>query len=177
MAEGIVICGANGSGKTTLAAALAQALGYKHMDIEDYYFIESEIPYTKQRTREEVQQLLLKDMQTYKRFVFSAVNGDMGEEIGAMYRCAILLSAPLALRLARIRQRSYDTFGKRAEPGGDMYEQEQRFFDFVATRSMEKTEQWLGSLSCPVIEMDGTKEISENVKWLLSNGLPLSEHK
>ena len=123
-----------------------------------------------------MQQLLLKDMQTYNRFVFSAVNGDMGEEINAMYRCAIYLSAPLALRLERIGQRSYDKFGKRVQPSGDMYEQEQQFFDFAATRSMEKTERWLRMLSCPVIKADGTKEISENVKWILSNGLPLPKH-
>lgn len=36
--HGIIIFGANGSGKTTLGRELAGLLGFRHMDIEDYYF-------------------------------------------------------------------------------------------------------------------------------------------
>ena len=38
MKNGILICGYNGCGKTTLGKELAKTLGYKFMDIEDYYF-------------------------------------------------------------------------------------------------------------------------------------------
>lgn len=78
---GIIICGANGSGKTTIGRELANALNYKHMDIEDYYFIESKIPYSKSRTRDEVQRLILKDIEKHNHFIITAVNGDMGQEI------------------------------------------------------------------------------------------------
>lgn len=169
MASGIVICGANGSGKTTLGRELAKSLCYKHMDIEDYCFIESEIPYTKQRTRDEVQQLILNDIKKYDRFVLSAVNGDMGEEINSMYCCAVYISAPLEIRIDRIKRRSYERFGERVCLGGDMYEQEQKFFDFAVSRSMEETEKWLKTLSCPVIYLDGTKSVSDNAEWLISN--------
>lgn len=171
MKNGIIICGANGSGKTTLGKALSQALNYKHMDIEDYYFIESPIPYSNPRTRHEVQNLILRDIEKYDNFIISAVNGDLGKEINRLYRCAIYLSAPLELRLNRAKQRAYDKFGNRILVGGDMYEQEQGFFDYVANRSTEKAEkvkEWLKTLSCPVIYADGTKAISDNVNWLLS---------
>jgi len=42
----IIIFGANGSGKTTLGRELACILNFKHIDIEDYCFEESEIQYT-----------------------------------------------------------------------------------------------------------------------------------
>lgn len=80
----------------------------------------------------------------------------------------LYLSAPSEIRLERVKQRSYDKFGEGILPGSDMYEKEQRFFDFVVSRSMEKTEQWLKTLSCPVICADGTKAITDNVKWLTS---------
>ncbi len=169
MANGILICGANGSGKSTLGKELAAALHYKHIDIEDYYFIRSDIPYSKSRTRKEVCNLILKDIEKYHNFVLSAVNGDMGEEINSTYKLAVYLSAPLVLRLERVKQRSYERFGNRVLAGGDMYEQEQKFFDYVATHSTEKAEKakvWLSTLSCPVIEADGTKDIDGNVKWL-----------
>ena len=52
---GICVCGLNGSGKTTLAGALAKELNFKHMDIEQYYFISTDNPYSSSRTREEVE--------------------------------------------------------------------------------------------------------------------------
>ncbi|MCH5188213.1 MAG: AAA family ATPase [Oscillospiraceae bacterium] len=163
MPEGIIICGGNGSGKTTLGRELAAAIGYKHMDIEDYYFMEADIPYSRPRTRDEVIQLMLKDTEKYGHFIISAVNGDMGKEINSMYCCAVYLSAPKELRLERVKRRAIDKFGDRVLPGGDMYEQEQLFFKIVLSHTTEQTKQWLKMLSCPVIYADGTREISENV--------------
>ena len=54
MKYGICVCRLNGCGKTTLARALAEALKFRHMDAEDYYFRESANPYSNARTQEEV---------------------------------------------------------------------------------------------------------------------------
>lgn len=161
MPKGIAICGANGSGKTTLGRELAKILGFWHVDAEDYSFMESEIPFANARTQEEVRRLILGDIRKYGDFVFTAVNGDMGEEINAMYRCVVYLFAPREVRLARVKRRSFERFGERVLAGGDMYEREQGFFDFVASRSMDKVEGWLGTVKCPVIEADGRADVGE----------------
>ena len=170
MPHGICVCGLNGSGKTTLAAALAQKLHYKHMDIEGYYFPPSDQPYATSRTREEVERLLTEDIRQHPRFVFSAVNGSMTEEINDQYRAVIYLEVPLDIRMKRIRQRAVEKFGSRVLVGGDMYEQEEKFFAFAEKRTPEKIEQWLQTVSCPVIRLDGTKPISDNIgiitEWL-----------
>lgn len=62
MPRGIIIFGANGSGKSTLGRELARALNCKYMDIEDYHFIQSEIPYTVERSREDCLNLILSDI-------------------------------------------------------------------------------------------------------------------
>ena len=51
MPRGIIVCGANGSGKSTFGRELARALRYRYMDIEDYYFKESAVPYSEPRRR------------------------------------------------------------------------------------------------------------------------------
>ena len=58
---GICVCGLNGSGKTTLAGALAKELNFKHMDIEQYYFISTRLDGTKpiQESVELIKSLLL----------------------------------------------------------------------------------------------------------------------
>ncbi len=167
MSCGILICGANGSGKTTLGKALAATLGFKHMDIEDYYFFDSDVPYSRPRPRDEMLALMLDDIEKYGRFVLTAVSGDFGDEIISLYKMAVYLSAPLELRMERIKKRSFEKFAVRMLKGGDMFEQENNFFEFAAARSMEKTEKWLETLRCPVIYADGTKDIADNVKAIV----------
>ncbi|MDR7855204.1 shikimate kinase [Tissierella sp.] len=48
--HGIIVFGANGSGKSTLGRELANLLNFKYMDIEDYHFYKSKIPYTLERS-------------------------------------------------------------------------------------------------------------------------------
>lgn len=167
MQYGICVCGLNGSGKTTLGAALAEKLGYKHMDVEDYYFTRADNPYASARTRDEVEVLLLEDIKQNQCFVFSAVNGNMNEEINSYYDLVVYLEVPLELRMKRIRQRAFDKFGDRVLPGGDMHEQEENFFAFAEKRSPEKIEEWLQTLTCRVVKLDGSKPIEDNIKVLI----------
>ena len=167
MPRGIIVFGANGSGKSTLGRELARVLNFKYLDIEDYHFIKSEIPYTVERTREDCLHLMLCDIEKHGSFVISAVIGDFGKEISSMYDFAVFISAPLEIRIERIKQRTYEQHGERIREGGDMYEQHLKFVDFVASRSLSRIEQWAKTLMCPVIYIDGTKSISENTKMVV----------
>jgi len=51
--------------------------------------------------------------------------------------------------------------------GGDLYEQEEQFFRTVEARRDSFTEDWLKSVECPVIRVDGTKTIEENVEYII----------
>lgn len=169
MARGIIIFGANGSGKTTLGRELAHVLNYIHIDVEDYYFEESEIPYSKSRTKDEVIQLILADIEKYGSFVFSGVTGDYGKEIVNMYELAVFLTAPIEIRMERIEQRSEEKYGERVLLGGDMYEQEQRFAQFVKNRNLSAIDDWAKTLTCPIINIDGTKTIPESIQFILEH--------
>ena len=166
---GICVCGLNGSGKTTLAKLLSQKTNFCHFDTEDYYFGKTnDIPYAVSRTREQVEAMLADDIQKHPQFIFSVVNGDFGEAITSAYGLVIYLSVPLDERMRRIKQRAIDKFGRRVLEGGDMYEQEQKFFDFCAERSDEKIIKWLDSLSCPVMQLDGTRPTEANIDLILN---------
>jgi len=164
--HGIVVFGANGSGKTTLGHELARILGYKHIDIEDYAFEESEIPYSKPRTHYEYTSLMLADIKNHRSFVISTVTGDLGDIIPQYYQLAVHLSAPHELRMERIKQRSYARYGERVCEGGDMYISENEFLDYVASRSLTKIERWSETLTCPIISIDGTIDWKINAAWL-----------
>jgi len=166
MSKGIIVFGLNGSGKSTLGKVLADALDYKHMDIEDYYFIESDIPYTLERTRDEYLSLMLEDIKEHKNFVLSAVKGSFGEEISSLYRLAVFIEVPYEIRIDRVQQRAIDKFGDRVKKGGDMYESEKKFLEFVKTRTHTSVEKWSETLKCNIIHVDGTKKIIDNVELI-----------
>ena len=154
--HGIIVFGANGSGKTTFARELTRILNFTHMDIEPYAFRESELPYTDQRSHEECIALMLADIKKHRSFVISAVTGDFGDTIPLFYELAVLISTPIDTRIKRIEQRAYERYAERVREGGDMYEQNLKFIDFVASRSLARIEQWAQTLTCPVIRIDGT---------------------
>lgn len=156
--HGIIVFGANGSGKTTLGRELACILNYKHMDIEDYHFEKSEIPYTVERSREDCLNLMLDDIKKNRSFVITAVTGDFGDTIPMWYELGVFIIAPLELRLKRVEKREYERHGERIRKGGDMYEQHLKFVDFVASRSLSRIEKWGEMLACPVIHIDGTED-------------------
>lgn len=169
MGTGIIICGLNGAGKSTIGKALAKELDYYFIDSEDLYFPKTDpnYLYASPRTQEEVEQLLLSEIKTHKDFVFASVKGDYGRAVYPFFRYAVLIYVPREIRLHRVRNRSFQKFGKRMLPGGDLYEQEEKFFDFIKSKSENTVEEWARSLNCPIIRADGTKPVEENVKYII----------
>lgn len=169
MGTGIAICGLNGAGKSTLGRALATALGFHFIDIEDLYFPRTDPHYTyaSPRTRDEVQKLLLHEMNAHESFVLASVTGDYGEAFHSSFQYAVLVSVPKEIRLRRVKDRSFQKFGDRMLPGGDLYEREEKFFDLVKSRTENMVEDWVQTLDCPIIRIDGTKPVEENTKLII----------
>jgi thymidylate kinase len=110
---------------------------------------------------------MLADIEKYDSFVFSAVTGDYGDKISSMYQLGVFLSVPIDIRLERVERRSLEQYGKRVLLDGDMYEQERRFLEFVKTRNLSIIDEWSKTLACPILHLDGTKKISENIQLII----------
>ena len=166
---GIIICGLNGTGKSTLGKALAEKMHFHFIDIENLYFPKTDpnYIYASPRTRKEVKKLLSDEMKTNKNFILASVKGDYGEDIYSLIQYAILLDVPKNIRLQRVKKRSFQKFGNRMLSGGDLYEQEENFFHFVESRDENTVEEWVKSLKCPVIRIDGTQPIDENTELII----------
>ena len=169
MGIGIQICGLNGCGKSTLGRALAARMGFHFIDNEDLYFTRTNIdePYSNPKSREDVERLLVEEVRKHGNFVFSAVKGDYGKEIIPMYDYVVMVEVPREIRLQRVRNRSFQKFGNRIQNGGDLFEQEESFFRMVESRGDDFVENWLQTLKCPVIRVDGTISIEENIELIL----------
>ena len=161
----ILICGLNGSGKSTIGKELSNILKYEYRDAEDYYFDKNN-DYSTPRSKDEVCQLLYNDMMNYHNFIFSSVKGNYGSNVESLFTCAIYIHVDKETRMKRIRKRSYLQFGDRMLEGGDLFEKEENFFNFVSNRDDDEVINWLNSLNIPIIQIDGTLPINQITKEL-----------
>ena len=172
MQKRIIVCGLNGAGKSTFGKALAKKLGVAFFDIEDFYFPDRREgdPYAASLPREEVAARLLAALKNHAAFVLASVTADYGEEAEACLDRAVFLHVPDGVRMGRVRDRSYAKFGERMLPGGDLYEQEERFFTMAESRTEERITSWLARTALPVVHLDGTAPVEENLRRFRSRG-------
>lgn len=165
---GILVCGLNGVGKSTLGMALSERLGFHFIDNEDLYFPKTDARYiyASPRTRKEAEKRLLSELEAHKDFVFASVKGDW-EPALPFFRYAVLVEVPREVRLERVRTRSLRKFGERALPGGDLYEKEASFFEFVSSRPEDAVAEWADVLRCPLLRVDGERPVEENVERIV----------
>lgn len=187
MIRGIAIFGLNGSGKSTLSHALAKRIDYFEMDVEDYYFPEQkesrrwalendtviatkhlgELPFSKPRNKSEVQAAILEDIKAHPEFIMSGVTMNWNDEIMSQIDIAFWVQTPVEERVKRIQAREEKRFGARVLAGGDMYEQQVEFRKVVKNRDAKAVEECAERFLCPVIVLDGTLPVEENLEKVM----------
>ena len=169
MGSVILVCGLNGAGKSTMAKALAERLNLRFVDIEDIYFScqdNPDYPYEKSRPYEEVVSIITSIVNNENDIVLASVTGKFGDEFVSQLKCAICIEVPREIRLKRVHDRSYLRFGEKSCNGGDYYEQIKSFHDFCASRDESLVNDWLSTICCPIVRVDGTLPISDNVNLI-----------
>ena len=163
----IIICGLNGCGKTTLGKKLAQRINYLHKDIEDYYFNDNlDYKYAKPCSRDDVSRELEKDFYNYENIIFTSCKGDYGD-LSNWYDLAIFIRLDSKTRLKRVKERSYKQFGDRVFENGDLYEKEMKFWNMIYNKDESVITDWFETLQCQKLEIDGNKNIEENIAIIL----------
>ena len=153
-----------------VASIQAARMQVYFIDNEDLFFPKTDpnYIYASPRTREEAEKMLFHAIKVHENFVFAAVKGDYGEAIYPFFQYAVLIDTPKDIRVQRVKKRSFQKFGKRMLPGGDLHEQEEKFFEFVTSRPESTVEEWIQLLSCPILRIDGTKPVEENVDFIIN---------
>ena len=170
MGNVILVCGLNGAGKSTLAKALAERINHRFIDIEDIYFSRQDnpdYPYEKSRPYGEVVSLLTDIVNDENDFVLASVTGSLGDEFISHLKCIISIEVPKEIRLKRVYDRSYMLFGEKSSEGGDFCEQIKSFHNFCASRDETLVNDWLSTICCPIVRVDGTLPICDNVNLLI----------
>jgi adenylate kinase family enzyme len=174
MSKGILIFGCAGVGKTTLGRELARMLQFHSIDLDEIYWRwDTEIPYTIFRSEEEIVNDLTSEIARNPNFVMSGMMGSFRGPFLPLFDLAVLLSVPYEIRMERLRARELARFGDRVLVGGDMYESSNQFLEMVKGDtddppgvSVKRVEQRAAEVTCPVLRVDGTKDIIETAVWI-----------
>ena len=146
-------------------------MGFAFLDIDEFIWRkDTPKPFSVMYSREERIAQLQQAVSQAGRFVMAGSMDSFHQHFDPYFRLAVYLTAPAALRVERVHQREAAQFGARVLPGGDLYEEHQRFLEGVAGyergmggTTLERQRQWLQSLTCKVIYLDGTAPIESNV--------------
>jgi adenylate kinase family enzyme len=171
------ILGAPGSGVTTLGRALAQTLGIPHFDTDDYHwFTDDALPYRRRRNPDHRRQLMVKDLDAHEAWVLSGTLCGWGDVFIPRFDAVVYCWLPAETRLMRIQQRELARYGvERLAPGGDLHTVFEKFCTWAAAydedsgniRSRARELEWLGNLSCPVLQIEEELPLEELIKRAL----------
>ena len=172
--SGIMIIGPSGCGKTTLGKRVAKMLGYPYFDVDEYIWrFDTPELYTVMYSREEKISRLKEAIARYDHFVMAGSMSSFHEEFDPCFALMVWLYADPEVRISRVRERSIRRFGERVMEGGDMYESNLRFlesnrrYESDGSPNLKEQREWMNSLSCIKIELDGVDSIEKNASLIV----------
>ena len=163
----IHILGAPGSGVTTFGRELALQLDARHFDTDDYHWFTSDPePYRRRRNPDHRRQLLTADLDAAPQWVLSGSLCGWGDIYTPRFDMIIFCTAPVEVRLERIRLREISRYGaERLSPGGDLYGVFTKFLQWAA-----EYDEPSGRLRTFEAEMDWVKNVCTAPVWMNDHG-------
>ncbi len=159
------ITGASGSGTTTLARTDASAWSAPHAEVDDYFWLPTDPPYTHKRPEADRVALMQQVFLPRECWVLSGSLVGWGDEVIAGCDAVVFVTLDPAERLRRLEAR--EQVRRDGQPRDeDAWE---AFMAWAAGyddptfdgRSRVMHEQWLASLTCPVLRLDSNRPVDE----------------
>ncbi|SFI73195.1 adenylate kinase [Albimonas pacifica] len=157
------LAGASCSGVTTLGGLLAARLGVPQIDVDDWYWLPTDPPYTAKRPPEERVALIRERQAAQPGWVLTGSFVGWGDALIADVDLIVFLRTPTPVRLRRLDRREAARHGARILPGGDMHAAHLAFRDWASRyddpafsgRSLAGHERWLAAQTAPVLRLEG----------------------
>jgi adenylate kinase family enzyme len=174
----IYITGASCAGVTTLGQNLALLLDLQHVDVDDYYWLPTNPPFTTKRLPDERVSLMQRELGD-DDWVLTGSCINWGDALITHADLIVFVVTPTPVRLERLAVRERRRFGDRIAPGGDMHEIHAAFREWASQydnpdfsgRNRAWHESWLSAQTAPVLRVDGmrsTEKMAADVIQALS---------
>ncbi|GAA1908568.1 adenylate kinase [Nocardioides lentus] len=168
----VLVTGASGSGTTTLGRSLADRLRVPHADVDDYFWLPTSPAFSRKRDAADRVRLMAEVFLGRDSWVLSGSVMGWGDSLVPSFDLAVLLVLPPHTRLDRLRAREAVRYGPEIEVGGARHAAHEEFMAWAASydnpdfdgRTLRRHRQWLRTLPCPVLELDGDRTTASLVE-------------
>jgi adenylate kinase family enzyme len=170
----IYLTGASCAGVTTLGRGLATHLAVPHLDVDDYFWMPTDPPFTAKRAPDDRVRLVAANLGAGGWVLSGSLDG-WGDSLADEATLIVFVVTPTPIRMQRLHTRERERFGARVEAGDDMHAIYVAFRDWASQydvpdfdrRSRARHEAWLGRRRVPVVRVDGTTAVEESVGEVL----------
>ncbi|PYY67904.1 adenylate kinase [Pseudomonas jessenii] len=158
----IYITGASCAGVTTLGQNVATLLGVRQVDVDDYFWMPTNPPFTTKRPPGERVSLIQQNFGD-DDWVLTGSCMAWGEALITQVDLIVFVVTPTPVRLERLAAREKERFGDRIAPDGDMHEIHVAFREWASQyddanfsgRNRAWHEAWLSEQTAPVLRIAG----------------------
>lgn len=172
----LYLLGASCSGVSTLGALLSRRLNLPLLDVDRFYWMPTDPPFTTKRPAEERVRLIRDRQAETAGWVLAGSHTGWGDALVRDVDLIVFLYTPPAVRMQRLDRREVERHGPRVLPGGDMHEAHLAFRDWAsryddpcfAGRNLAQHQHWLDAQSAPVLRLDGTRAPEELARTVLA---------
>ncbi|QDY99197.1 adenylate kinase [Nitratireductor mangrovi] len=171
----VYLTGASCAGVSTLGAALAERFAVQHLDVDDFYWMPTDPPYTTKRPPAD-RVRLIEARQGTDGWVLTGSFDGWGDALTRHAVLIVFVDTPTPVRIERLKARELDRHGGRILPGGDMHEAHLAFRTWASRyddptfegRNRARHEAWLAAQHVPVVRVDGSRPVADLVAQLMA---------
>ena len=161
----LYLLGASCSGVSTLGAVVSRRLNVPQIDVDDFYWMPTDPPFSEKRDPEDRIRLIRERQQMAEGWVLTGSFIGWGDSLIQNVDLIAFLYTAAPIRLERLDQREARRHGGRILPGGDMHQAHLAFRDWASRyddplfggRSLVQHERWLKAQTSPVLRLDGAR--------------------
>jgi hypothetical protein len=118
----------------------------------------------------------MRDLMKHDNWILSGSLCGWGDIFIQYFDVVIYLWIPKDIRINRLIQREKQRYGKDIDPGGKKYNQFLELIEWASQyddgdiniRSKVLHEEWLSSLKCPVVRLEGDLSVQERVECVVN---------
>lgn len=171
----ILLFGASGSGTTTLGNEIEKRTGFKHLDIDDYYWKKTIPPFQEKIELTERNENLKVDFNKFENVIVSGSLVSWGKEWIKAFDLAVFIRLENAKRMERLKKRETERYGKKLLTDSEIQQNSKTFLEWANQyenpnfngRSLKIHNNWITLLDCRVLKLNGEMKLTKKVETVI----------
>jgi len=172
----ILIFGASGSGTTTLGKKIERGTNFKHLDVDDYYWKKTKLPFQEKIPLNKRNENLKADFEKFENIIVSGSMVSWGKEWETSFDLAIFIRLDNEERMKRLKKREVERYGEKLLTDKNIQRNSKEFLEWANQyenpnfdgRSFKIHNNWIELLDCKILTIDGKLELNDKTKKILT---------